>query len=66
MDLAEAPIVLMLVGLAAYAVLGGADFGAGFELRPVGVDEHRDADARKNLELYGTKAGASAFSGRFM
>ena len=29
MDLAEAPVVLMLVGLAAYAVLGGADFGAG-------------------------------------
>ena len=30
MSLAEAPVVLMLVGLAAYAVLGGADFGAGF------------------------------------
>ena len=30
MTLAEAPLVLMLVGLAAYAVLGGADFGAGF------------------------------------
>jgi cytochrome bd ubiquinol oxidase subunit II len=28
--LAEVPVVLMLVGLAAYAVLGGADFGAGF------------------------------------
>jgi cytochrome bd ubiquinol oxidase subunit II len=28
--LAEAPLVLMLVGLAAYAVLGGADFGAAF------------------------------------
>jgi len=28
MRLAEAPLVLMLVGLAAYAVLGGADFGA--------------------------------------
>jgi cytochrome d ubiquinol oxidase subunit II len=26
----EVPVVLMLVGLAAYAVLGGADFGAGF------------------------------------
>jgi cytochrome bd ubiquinol oxidase subunit II len=30
MSLAEVPLVLMLVGLAAYAVLGGADFGAGF------------------------------------
>ncbi len=29
MSLAEAPVVLMLVGLAAYAVLAGADFGAG-------------------------------------
>jgi cytochrome d ubiquinol oxidase subunit II len=28
--LADVPIVLMLVGLAAYAVLAGADFGAGF------------------------------------
>jgi cytochrome d ubiquinol oxidase subunit II len=28
--LAEVPVVLMLIGLAAYAVLGGADFGAGF------------------------------------
>lgn len=30
MTLAEAPLVLMLVGVAAYAVLGGADFGAAF------------------------------------
>jgi cytochrome bd ubiquinol oxidase subunit II len=30
MDLAEAPLVLVLVGLAAYTVFGGADFGAGF------------------------------------
>jgi cytochrome d ubiquinol oxidase subunit II len=30
MTLAEAPLVLMLVGLAAYAVLGGADFGVAF------------------------------------
>jgi len=29
MDLAEAPLILMLGGLAAYVVLGGADFGAG-------------------------------------
>src|ERR1700758_2451466 len=28
--LADVPIVLMLVGLAAYTVLAGADFGAGF------------------------------------
>jgi cytochrome bd ubiquinol oxidase subunit II len=30
MDLADAPLVLVLVGLAAYTVFGGADFGAGF------------------------------------
>jgi cytochrome d ubiquinol oxidase subunit II len=30
MDLAEAPLLLMLLGLTAYTVLGGADFGAGF------------------------------------
>jgi cytochrome d ubiquinol oxidase subunit II len=30
MSLAEAPIVVMLAALALYAVLGGADFGAGF------------------------------------
>jgi cytochrome d ubiquinol oxidase subunit II len=30
MGLNEVPIVLILVGLAAYTVLGGADFGAGF------------------------------------
>jgi cytochrome bd ubiquinol oxidase subunit II len=30
MSLADVPLILMLVGLAAYAVLGGADFGAGF------------------------------------
>jgi cytochrome d ubiquinol oxidase subunit II len=30
MELTEVPLVLMLAGLAAYGVLGGADFGAGF------------------------------------
>jgi cytochrome bd ubiquinol oxidase subunit II len=30
MTLAETPLLLMLIGLAAYAVLGGADFGAAF------------------------------------
>jgi len=35
--LTEVPVVLILVGLAAYTVLGGADFGAGFwTLRPGG------------------------------
>ena len=29
MDLAEVPLLLALIGLAAYVVLGGADFGAG-------------------------------------
>jgi len=30
MHLADVPLILMLAGLTAYAVLGGADFGAGF------------------------------------
>lgn len=30
MHLADVPVILILVGLAVYAVLGGADFGAGF------------------------------------
>jgi cytochrome bd ubiquinol oxidase subunit II len=30
MQLADVPLLLMLVGLVAYAVFGGADFGAGF------------------------------------
>jgi cytochrome d ubiquinol oxidase subunit II len=30
MHLADVPLILLLVGLVAYAVLGGADFGAGF------------------------------------
>jgi len=30
MQLADVPLLFMLIGLAAYAVLGGADFGAGF------------------------------------
>ena len=36
MSLAEVPLILILVGLAAYAVLGGADFGAGFWQLPGG------------------------------
>jgi cytochrome bd ubiquinol oxidase subunit II len=39
-ELAEVPLVLMLVGLAAYAVLAGADFGAGFWSLFAGRGEH--------------------------
>jgi cytochrome d ubiquinol oxidase subunit II len=38
--LAEVPLVVMLVGLVAYAVLGGADFGAGFWQLTPGQGEH--------------------------
>ena len=42
MSLAEIPILLILFGLAAYIVLGGADFGAGFwELTARGEDAER-------------------------
>jgi len=47
MDLAEAPMVLMLVGLAAYAVLGGADFGAGF-WQLLGGRGERDRELREH------------------
>jgi cytochrome d ubiquinol oxidase subunit II len=47
MDLAEVPVVLMLVGLAAYAILAGADFGAGFWQLPGGRDE-RDRELREH------------------
>jgi cytochrome d ubiquinol oxidase subunit II len=43
--LAEAPLVLMLVGLSAYAVLGGADFGAAFW--QLGVRGHARSEARR-------------------
>jgi cytochrome bd ubiquinol oxidase subunit II len=41
MELAEAPLVLVLVGLAAYTVFGGADFGAGFWFLLSGRGAHR-------------------------
>jgi cytochrome bd ubiquinol oxidase subunit II len=45
-SLAEVPLVLMLVGLAAYAVLGGADFGAAFW--QLGADDERGRDLREH------------------
>jgi cytochrome d ubiquinol oxidase subunit II len=47
MDLAEVPVVLMLVGLAAYAVLAGADFGAGF-WQLLGGRGERDRELREH------------------
>jgi cytochrome d ubiquinol oxidase subunit II len=47
MHLAEVPVALMLVGLAAYAVLGGADFGAGFWQLARGDDDH-DRELREH------------------
>lgn len=46
MTLAEAPLVLILIGLAAYAVLGGADFGAAFW--QVGARGERGAALREH------------------
>jgi cytochrome d ubiquinol oxidase subunit II len=43
MTLAEAPLVILLVGLVAYAILAGADFGAGFwQMTPGNGDRERD------------------------
>jgi cytochrome bd ubiquinol oxidase subunit II len=47
MQLAEVPLILILVGLAAYAVLGGADFGAGFWQLWGGRSEH-DREIREH------------------
>src|SRR5919197_5615994 len=47
MELADVPVVLMLVGLAAYAVLAGADFGAGF-WQLVGGRGDRDRELREH------------------
>jgi cytochrome bd ubiquinol oxidase subunit II len=47
MHLAEVPLFLMLIGLAAYAVLGGADFGAGFWQLWGGRNEH-DREIREH------------------
>jgi cytochrome bd ubiquinol oxidase subunit II len=47
MHLSEIPLVLMLVGLAAYATLGGADFGAGVWQLLSGRSE-RDREIREH------------------
>jgi cytochrome d ubiquinol oxidase subunit II len=47
MQLSEVPLVLMLVGLAAYATLGGADFGAGF-WQLLGGRSERDREIREH------------------
>ena len=47
MDLADVPVLLMLVGLAAYGVLGGADFGAGF-WQLLGGRSDRDREIREH------------------
>jgi cytochrome d ubiquinol oxidase subunit II len=46
-DLAEVPVALILIGLAAYAVLAGADFGAGFWQLLGGRSEH-DKELREH------------------
>jgi cytochrome bd ubiquinol oxidase subunit II len=48
MDLADVPLALMLLGLAAYTVLGGADFGAGF-WRMVAGGGRRGAAVREHV-----------------
>jgi cytochrome d ubiquinol oxidase subunit II len=47
LDLADVPVLLMLVGLAAYGVLGGADFGAGF-WQLLGGRSERDREIREH------------------
>jgi cytochrome d ubiquinol oxidase subunit II len=47
LDLAEIPLLLMLLGLVAYAVLGGADFGAG-AWQLAGGSGERDKEIREH------------------
>jgi cytochrome d ubiquinol oxidase subunit II len=47
LDLTEIPLLLMLIGLAAYAVLGGADFGAG-AWQLLGGQSERDREIREH------------------
>ena len=47
MHLADVPLVLILLGLAAYAVLAGADFGAGF-WQLLGGNGKRDRELREH------------------
>jgi cytochrome d ubiquinol oxidase subunit II len=47
LDLTEIPLLLMLLGLAAYAVLGGADFGAG-AWQLAGGQSERDREIREH------------------
>jgi cytochrome d ubiquinol oxidase subunit II len=47
MELVDVPLILMLVGLTAYAVLAGADFGAGFWQLAGGRDE-RSREVREH------------------
>jgi cytochrome d ubiquinol oxidase subunit II len=47
MQLADVPLIVMLVGLAAYVVLGGADFGAGF-WQLWGGSSERDKEIREH------------------
>ena len=58
MTLAEVPLVVVLVGLVAYRVLAGADFGAGFWQLTPGRGE------RGHRRYATTRAMRSRLSGR--
>jgi cytochrome bd ubiquinol oxidase subunit II len=51
MHLYEIPMICVLVGLALYAVLGGADFGAGLWQLATLVDRRRSNDATRRATL---------------
>jgi cytochrome d ubiquinol oxidase subunit II len=50
MHLYEIPIICVLIGLALYVVLGGADFGAGLWQLESFLVPHRDEEARRRAE----------------
>ena len=63
MTLAEVPLVVILVGLVAYAVLAGADFGAGFWQLTPGTRRARAGGPRRTPATRSRPSGRRTTSG---
>ena len=57
MHLYDLPLIFVLVGLALYVVLGGADFGAGIWQLTAGTRPRRRADPRSRPRFDGAGLG---------
>ena len=63
MHLYDIPMVFILIGLALYAVLAGADFGAGIWQLLAGSGEHGDPHPRSRPPFDGARSGRQTTSG---